>query len=213
MARNHGTLRQAEERHIGRRPFQGIGVAEVGRPALLHQVSREHDPGVGHDHHDVVVRVGPAEVTKLHRPAAQIDGGRAVEGSGGRDDPNFGDLFCEVWHLPGHVLLRALAPSLECGDAPFVSPDGRRCEHGVTKRVVEVMVGVHHEPGSRGQPSDVVLDLPALPVGGARVDHQGGVVPDHQADILVEELVATDEDPGPELLPVAAASHPRSLSP
>ena len=76
--------------------------------------------------------------------------------------------------------------------------------------MVEMSVGVHDNPHrKRGQPAKVGDDLACLRVGRASIDHERGIVAEDDADVLVEEHVATHEDAIAELDPVV---HPRNGS-
>ncbi len=84
--------------------------------------------------------------------------------------------------------------------------------------MVEVPVRVDDDRHRRrSQRPQVVRDLARLDVGRPRVDEEHVVTAQHDADVLVEELVTADEHPVADLCPdshrrmVVAAVPPRGL--
>src|SRR5205085_12081046 len=106
--------------------------------------------------------------------------------------------------------LRDLAPLRLAGlpeepERTLLAPDRRRTEAAVAEAVVVVRVRVDHDPdGQRRERADVGQDLVALRVGDPRVDDQGLVPPEHEADLLVVEAIAADQDAVGDLRPRVA---------
>jgi hypothetical protein len=95
-----------------------------------------------------------------------------------------------------------LAGPFDERDASFVTPDRRRPEDVVAKGVVEMAMRIDDDrDGLRRQRPQVTGDLARLDVGRARVDQEHVVAAQHDPDVLVVELVATNEHPVPDFRP------------
>ena len=75
-----------------------------------------------------------------------------------------------------------------------MTPDRRRPEASVAEAVVPVAVGVDDDASGQGsQTAQVGEQLVGLLVGGSRVDDEGTLLTEDDADVLIEHGVAADE--------------------
>ena len=203
---------QGQQPVQGGRPLQRERVGAVDRRgALLDQVAGEHHPGVGHDHHQVVVGVPAAAEAQLDPPPAHPEVGPVVaHGPVGRVELQPLQLAGRLGQPAQQVLTLGRRPGAQVGRAALVAPDGGRAQGGVAEAVVEVGVGVDHLAArQRGQGTQVGQEPGRLGGEAAGVDHQHLVVAHDRAHVQVEAAVAPAVDAVADLLPAARSGRAR----
>ena len=195
-----------DERHEGsrgRRPVERVAVAEGGDRAVLDEIAGEHHAGTRDGEDDVVVGMAATQVAELDWPPADIDRHFRREGPIWWIDDDLEEVIGKIGLLGGDRLAPRFAGPGHEGNAPLVTPDRGRPKDMVPVRVVEVAVGVHDDrDGCPGQLPQISQDLARLDVGRTRIDDERLVTAQHDADVLIEERIATDEHPVADLDPV-----------
>ena len=152
--------------------------------------------------------MAPPQVAEHDLATTDLDLGVGREDPIGRVDHDLGEVVGELGFLGGDRPLARLAGAHHERHAALVTPDRRRSEDRVAEGVVEVPVGIDDDADRGvGQLADVLLDLARLGVGRARVDDQALGPAEHEADVLVVERIATDEDAVADLHPPSCGSH------
>ena len=195
-----------DERHEGGRgrwPVERVAIAEGWDRTILDEIAGEHDAGTGDGDDDVVVGMAAPQIAELDRSPADFDRHLRREGPIWWIDDDLGEVSGELGLLGGDRLpSRFAGPGHEC-HAALVTPDRCRPKDMIPVGVVEVAVGIHDDrDGCPGQLPEVGQDVTRLGVGRAGIDDEHLIATQHDADVLVEERVATDEHAFADLDPV-----------
>ena len=208
MTRDRDPLHQRHEAIDGGRPVERVRVAERRDGAAFEEVAGEHHAGSRDEHDRVVVGVAAAQVAQLDLPVAHVHDGLLLERPIGRVDDHLAQVGGEVGQLRDKLRPARVAGPCHERPAADVAPDRRRAEDRIAERMVVVAVGVDDDLDRCGrQLAQVVEDLARLRVGGAGVDDEGRIAAEDDADVLVVERVAPDEDAIADLRPARRCSH------
>ena len=138
--------------------------------------------------------MAPTEVPELDRSPADLDGRVIREGPVRRVEDDLGHLVRHRRVLLRDAELLLLTGVPEEPERALLTPDRARPEPAVAEAVIVVCMRVHHDPDREvGERADIAQDLVALGVRDARVDDEGLVTPEDEADLLVVEAVAPHE--------------------
>ena len=190
------------------RPVERVRVVERRDGAVLEQVTSEQHASSRDEHDHVVVGVAAAQVAQLDLPVAHVHRSLLLERPVGRVDDDLTEVGGEVGQLRDKLRPARVAGPCHERPAADVSPDRRRAEDRIAECVVVVAVRVDDDlDRCRRQLAQVVKDLARLRVRCAGVDDEGSVAAEDDADVLVVERVAPDEDAITDLRPARCCSH------
>ena len=186
---------EPEQRLGGRRPVHREPVAEPRRRAVLDEVTRAQDIGVGDRDHDVIVGVAAPEIREMDLAPVQVQHRALGERAIGRVEHDLGEVGRDGRELLGRRRALRVSGRADHRHAPLVPPDHGRPEGRVAEAVVAVAVSVDDDADAgRTQLAEVVEDLPRLDERGSGVDDEGCSAAQHGHDVLVVEAVAAHED-------------------
>ncbi len=195
VARHDRSLDEPCERPGGRRPIERVGILERRHRSAFDQVAGEDDVGAGHRHDDVVVGMPTPEEAKLDRAPSDLDRCGRRNGSIGGIDDDLGEVAQQLGRHLGQLATGQLCRPMHQPPTIDMSPDLGRAEDPVAKGMVVVAMGVDHDRhGKLRELTQVLEDLATLGLGRSRIDHERRPVAQHDADVLVIERVASDED-------------------
>ena len=206
VAGHHRPCCQLDEPLDRGRPVEREAVAEERRRIVLQEVAGEEDVGVGDTRRRCRCRCGRGRdsVSSTERPPGSIS---TVGGVGERPfgwiEDDLGELVGKIRQGDRGRLPLPLAGRLDHRHAALVAPDLGRAEGMVAEAVVGVAMGVDDDPDGEGGEFPQVGDwISAAWRWLSRVStRRTPVVAEDDADVLVVERVAPDEDAVAELGP------------